>query len=85
MLSRTVFPGGRTMLVATLHGERLIRFAVRGTSVSIADDSLLVGFGRLRDVVEAPDGSVYVTSSNRDGRGRPRRGDDRVLRLRFVR
>jgi glucose/arabinose dehydrogenase len=85
MLSRTVFPGGRAMLVATLHGERLIRFAVRGTSVSIADDSLLVGFGRLRDVVEAPDGSVYVTSSNRDGRGRPRRGDDRVLRLRFVR
>ncbi len=38
-------------------------------------------FGRLRAVVMGPDGYLYFTTSNRDGRGRPRDGDDRLLRL----
>ncbi len=38
-------------------------------------------YGRLRDVVEGPDGALYVLTSNRDGRGLPRRGDDRIVRV----
>ncbi len=38
-------------------------------------------YGRLRDVVTGPDGALYVATSNRDGRGRPRPGDDRILRV----
>ena len=39
-------------------------------------------FGRLRDVIEGPDGALYVATSNRDGRGSPASNDDRILRLR---
>ncbi len=38
-------------------------------------------FGRIRAVRLGPDGSLYFATSNRDGRGRPRRGDDKILRV----
>ena len=38
-------------------------------------------YGRLRAAVQGPDGALYVTTSNRDGRGSPVAGDDRVVRI----
>jgi hypothetical protein len=38
-------------------------------------------YGRLPDAVAGPDGSIYVLTTNRDGRGRVRPGDDRILRI----
>ena len=38
-------------------------------------------FGRIRDVVVGPDGAVYLATSNLDGRGEPRDGDDRIVRV----
>lgn len=38
-------------------------------------------YGRLHAVVQGPDGALYVSTTNRDGRGRVRSGDDRILRV----
>ena len=37
--------------------------------------------GRLRDVLVAGDGAIYLATSNRDGRGSARSGDDRIVRV----
>ena len=39
--------------------------------------------GRLRAVTVGPDGFLYVATSNQDGRGMPRQGDDRIVRVGF--
>jgi len=40
-----------------------------------------VNVGRVRDVVEGPDGFIYFTTSNKDGRGKANDGDDHIFRL----
>ena len=43
--------------------------------------SILSGVGRVRDVVQGPDGSLYVITSNTDGKGFPDDMDDKLLRI----
>ncbi len=38
-------------------------------------------FGRLRNVVVGPDNMLYITTSNHDGRGNPKKGDDKIIRI----
>jgi len=68
-------------LFANLVGEQLRRVEVDGTRAG-EDEALFEGdLGRLRTVVEGPDGALYALTSNTDGRGSPREGDDRVVRI----
>jgi glucose/arabinose dehydrogenase len=68
-------------VLAGLRGSQLRRLVIRGARV-VAEQVLLQGsFGRLRTIREGPDGKLYVLTSNRDGRGTPRSGDDRILRI----
>jgi glucose/arabinose dehydrogenase len=43
-----------------------------------ANDNQGEKHGRLRDVVQGPEGALYFLTNNRDGRGNPKRGDDKV-------
>ncbi|MFJ9830694.1 PQQ-dependent sugar dehydrogenase [Streptomyces sp. NPDC101169] len=68
--------------MAALKGERLWRVPLRGTSASAAPQAFLTGeYGRLRTVVPAGGGKVWLVTSNTDGRGKPKKGDDRVLEV----
>lgn len=74
---------GDHLYVGALRGQRLLRIALAADlSRAVGVTALLPGtHGRLRDVVAGPDGALYVTTSNRDGRGSPAADDDRVLRV----
>ncbi|GIM63902.1 oxidoreductase [Planomonospora venezuelensis] len=69
--------------MAGLRGQRLWRIAVSpGGEASKPRAFFTEDFGRLRTVAAAPDGLLWLTTSNRDGRGEPTPADDRILRVR---
>ncbi|MFB6157312.1 MAG: sorbosone dehydrogenase family protein [Haloferacaceae archaeon] len=70
------------LFFGTLAGTHLHRVRFDGTEV-VEQERLFEGrFGRLRTAFVGPDDHLYVTTSNRDGRGDPRDGDDHVYRFR---
>jgi glucose/arabinose dehydrogenase len=79
--SGLAFLDGRLWL-ASLRGERLWRIDVDGRRAEHPADFFVGKYGRMRTVVVAPDGNLWVTTSNRDGRGDPAAGDDRILLVR---
>lgn len=67
--------------LAALRGESLWKVGVdgdqrRGEPVRLLRET----YGRVRDVVAAPDGTLWILSNN-TFRGDPRSGDDRVVRV----
>jgi len=66
---------------ANLRGEALIRLSLDGRRVVGQERLLQKEYGRLREAAEGPDGAIYFSTSNHDGRGRPAAEDDRILRL----
>ncbi|MBU2664666.1 PQQ-dependent sugar dehydrogenase [Actinoplanes bogorensis] len=72
---------GNTLFAAALRGERLWSVPIEGDGVGEPRALFEGEYGRLRTVAVAPDGSLWLTTSNTDGRGDARDGDDRILRI----
>jgi len=71
-----------TLFAAALRGQRLWLVPLTGNGgAGTPTFELRNTFGRLRTVAVAPDGSLWVATSNRDGRGSPVPADDRVVRF----
>jgi glucose/arabinose dehydrogenase len=84
---------GSHLYVAALRGECVWRIPIRGASLGKPTRMLAGRYGRIRTVVAAPErsgdersargsGTLWVATSNRDGRGAPRSGDDRIVAVR---
>jgi glucose/arabinose dehydrogenase len=91
-------PGGATFISAGpwrgslvfggLRGQALYRAIIDPSDpkkITRIEEHLKGDFGRIRGVYETPqkDGSLFILTSNKDGRGSPAAEDDRVIRLSF--
>ena len=76
-------PGGAAFIdgslyFAGLRGAALYEFSPDGSEVT---EHFKNEFGRIREAIEGPDGLLYITTSNRDGRGSPDATDDKIIRV----
>jgi glucose/arabinose dehydrogenase len=72
---------GDVAFVGALKGRRLWQVPLTADGVGAPEAAFTDRFGRLRSVVAAPDGSLWISTSNRDGRGNPTSADDRIVRV----
>ncbi|GAA5042879.1 glucose/arabinose dehydrogenase [Thermocatellispora tengchongensis] len=71
-----------TLFAAGLRGNRLWTVPVTASGSAGTPVAELQGrYGRLRAVAVGPDGWLWITTSNRDGRGTPTADDDRIIRV----
>lgn len=75
-----------TFFMASLRGQRL--WAIYPGTNSEATPEATAWFtgdyGRLRDTVPGPDGTLWMLTNNTDGRGSPQKGDDKLLQITLV-
>ena len=64
-----------------LRGQALYEAVLDGEEIVEVKAHFKQDFGRIRTVVKGPDGMFYLTTSNRDGRGRPVVNDDRIIKV----
>ncbi|MCM3127590.1 PQQ-dependent sugar dehydrogenase [Paenibacillus provencensis] len=78
-------PWQNSLIVGGLRGEALLRFELDEEGRASEEPLLEVLFenewGRIRSVSEGPDGTIYLLTNNRDGRGDPEEEDDRIIAL----
>lgn len=72
---------GNNLYFGGLRGEALYRALLSGEEVVRLDRFFHEDFGRIRTVRVGPDDMLYITTSNRDGRGDAKEGDDKIIRI----
>lgn len=78
----SLFPEFRdNLFFGCLRGACMVRVVLDGTRVLSQERLLELNYGRIRDIAEGPNGVIYFSTSNRDGRGLPARDDDRILKI----
>lgn len=73
-----------SFIVGALRGERLVRFTMdgNGTKVVSVDSLFSRKYGRLRNIINAPDGSLWFNTSNYGSTDpMPLAGDDKIYRI----
>lgn len=72
---------GSILYFAGLRGQSLYAAELSGDQIENITVHLREQFGRLRTVVVGPDKQLYILTNNTDGRGKPKAGDDKIIRI----
>ena len=70
-----------TAFVGALRGQSLFAVPLDGTDAGSPKEYFAGDYGRIRNVAVAPDGSLWMTTSNTDGRTDPGKDDDKIIRV----
>jgi aldose sugar dehydrogenase len=72
-----------TFLFGCLKGQGIMKVTVDpyDPTKQLSFEKIATTYGRIRDITEGPDGYIYFSSSNKDGRGSPKDGDDKIYRI----
>lgn len=69
-----------SIFFAGLRGQALYEAKIDGKKASLKEH-FKSEYGRIREVVVGPDNMLYITTSNRDGRGKPAFDDDKIIKI----
>lgn len=69
------------LLFAGLKGNAIFEASLNDKGASLKKAHFRGDYGRIRFIKTGPDGFIYFGTNNRDGRGQPREGDDKIIRL----
>ncbi len=72
---------GNNLFFSGLRGQALYTGKIEGNKITSFEELLKGKYGRIREVTKGPDGMLYISTSNRDGRGVPGSNDDRIIRI----
>ncbi len=72
---------GNSLFFGGLRGQALYEAVTGNNQVTEFKEHFKGKYGRIREVIAGPDGMLYITTSNRDGRGVPKPEDDRIIRI----
>lgn len=76
----TVFVGD-SIYFGGLRGQALYKAVIQDDKVVDLKEYFKGQFGRIREVIKGPDNMLYITTSNKDGRGNPASNDDRIIKI----
>ena len=73
----------KSLFFGALRGEGLVRVELSEEDARdfLSVEKIISNVGRVREVVQGPDGFLYFSTSNRDGRGTVSQGDDHIYRI----
>lgn len=72
---------GSSLFFGGLRGQALYEAVIENKKVVEIQEHFADEFGRIREVITGPDNMLYITTSNRDGRGTPQANDDKIIRI----
>ena len=72
---------GDSLFFGGLRGQALYEAVIENNQITEFKERFKGNYGRIREVIAGPDGMLYISTSNRDGRGMPGKTDDRIIRI----